>query len=228
MAAPETGPPARSARHDSSPTECPVVSDRIAIGFGTGISERFCLYDKNSHEFRSLPGLGVASALPSSQQMQTTVCIARRGEPVMERQFSKNLSTSSIDVWRQCPRRFACSQGLVEVSPVLVAASKQHQSYEQVLGTVVHRVLESLIKVEPQQRTPERIQRTIEWTVTRIIHRYEARQDQAFDRRGRDVGRLAEARSTASAGRRDPQAAHPCRRASEPQPKLGGGARVQP
>jgi putative RecB family exonuclease len=45
---------------------------------------------------------------------------------------------------------------------------EQKQTYEQVLGSTVHAVLERLLKTKPESRTPEAIQITIESTVLRF------------------------------------------------------------
>jgi RecB family exonuclease len=94
--------------------------------------------------------------------MQTTVCITREENSLMDRRTPKRLSPSSIDLWRQCPRRFAFHEGLIEAD--ISRLAQRQQTYEQVLGLAVHAALERLMKVTPERRTPEVIQQTIEWT----------------------------------------------------------------
>jgi putative RecB family exonuclease len=77
-----------------------------------------------------------------------------------ERVLPRRLSPTSIDRWRQCPRRFLYQdverRDFVDV-----------KTYEQTLGEVVHKVLESLFRLQPDRRD-EAVVRLLDWAVLRF------------------------------------------------------------
>ena len=60
----------------------------------------------------------------------------------------KQLSPSSIDCWRLCPRRFYYQE--IERLPF-----EESYSYQQLLGLVVHGALESLMRLDPSVRAEQ-------------------------------------------------------------------------
>jgi putative RecB family exonuclease len=78
-----------------------------------------------------------------------------------ERVLPRRLSPTSIDRWRQCPRRFLYQdverRDFVDV-----------KTYEQTLGEVVHKVLESFFRLEPYRRDEAAVVRLLDWAVLRF------------------------------------------------------------
>jgi RecB family exonuclease len=85
--------------------------------------------------------------------------------------FPQHLSPTSIDRWRVCPRRFFYQD--VQRLPF-----EESRTLEQTLGDVVHKVLESLFRIEPAKRNPEMLERLVEWNVLRFSTRAMLREDE--------------------------------------------------
>jgi putative RecB family exonuclease len=82
----------------------------------------------------------------------------RRSQRDME--LPKRLSPTSIDRWRECPRRFFFQD-------IERRVFEDIKTYEQTLGEVVHKVLESLFRVPPERRNAEALERYLDWTLLR-------------------------------------------------------------
>jgi RecB family exonuclease len=74
------------------------------------------------------------------------------------------LSPTSIDRWRVCPRRFLYQD--VQRLPVDDA-----KTFEQILGEVVHKVLETLFRLKPAKRDHDAIARLVDLAVLRFSTR---------------------------------------------------------
>jgi putative RecB family exonuclease len=88
-----------------------------------------------------------------------------------ERLLPRRLSPTSIDRWRQCPRRFLYQdverRDFVDV-----------KTYEQTLGEVVHKVLESLFRLEPYRRDEAAVAPLLDWAVLRFGTAAQLQQEQ--------------------------------------------------
>jgi putative RecB family exonuclease len=71
------------------------------------------------------------------------------------------LSPTSIDRWRQCPRRF-------RYQDIERRKFEQVKTFEQTLGEVVHKVLEGLFRLEPSRREEEAVERLLDSIVLRF------------------------------------------------------------
>jgi RecB family exonuclease len=81
--------------------------------------------------------------------------------------FPWKLSPSSIDLWRQCPRRAYFQE--VEQRP----CDQVRRTFEQTLGEVVHDALEWLFRVEPALRSQDVLVERVGKSVPRLARRAE-------------------------------------------------------
>ena len=73
----------------------------------------------------------------------------------------QRLSPTSIDRWRQCPRRFLYQD-------VQKREFQDIKTYEQTLGEVIHKVLEGLFRIEPSRRDEEAVEQLLDSNVGRL------------------------------------------------------------
>ena len=97
----------------------------------------------------------------------------------------RELSPTSIDRWRVCPRRFLFQD--VQKVPF-----KEAPTFEQILGNTLHRVLEALFRLEPTKRTQEVVKKLTDLNVARFSTRAALRDDDAERLRDEATGQLTQ------------------------------------